>query len=223
MEKSLIEFNSVEILGHLQFSKYIPKEIYKYFDLLFDSIKQDQSCVIHVRGGDYLKTGTWSGKYYYEPSLKKANIPKNYNLNIICDDKKFAKKLFPNYRILKNLQSVSDSQRASHHLGEGIVDDFKIIYKAKINIIPASTFSFWPAYLSKIRFGKDKKVYAPKNWFSHRFTNLGCSPADYSDIPFEFINPINRNFFILPTLKTKYRLPPRLYRIIYIILSLNYK
>jgi len=219
----LNNFNFVEILGHLQFSEYLPKNISKYFILLFDSFKQEKTCVIHVRGGDFLKTATWAGKSYYEPALKEAKIPENYPLNVICDDNNFAKKLFPKSIIAKNSRSVSDNKRSSHHLGEGIVDDFKMIYRAKINVIPSSTFSFWPAYLSKVKFGNEKDVYAPKNWFSHRFPNIGCSPADYSSLPFVFIKPIQKKFIVLPSIKTKYRLPPKLYRAIYIITSLNYK
>ena len=214
---------STEITGHLQFSKYLPKDIFKYFTFLFDSNVQDESCIIHVRGGDYLKTATWAGRYYYEPCLNEAKIPKSYNMNVISDDIRFAKKLFPKYKILKNVSSSSDKKRSLHHIGDGIVEDFKMIYRAKINIIPSSTFSFWPAYLSKIKFGKNKKVFAPRNWFSHRFPNLECSPSNYTEIPFKFIKPINKNLILLPLIKSKYRLPPRLYRIIYIFLSLNYK
>ena len=107
---------------------------------------------LHIRRGDYVNN---QGNHpvqplsYYEEALSKfdENIP----VMIFSDDPEWCKEqeLFKSDRFL-----VSESNSNVHDLClMTLCDHF---------IIANSSFSWWGAWLSE---NKNKKVYAPKNWF----------------------------------------------------------
>jgi hypothetical protein len=90
-------------------------------------------------------------------------LQKNINMKffVVTDDYWFAKSLFPNFEIIGGTSDPlnSDDYKAGHHIGGPIWKDWTILYNSLNVITSASSFSFWPVWLT------DKmNVIAPKYW-----------------------------------------------------------
>lgn len=128
------------------------------------NIKFDENiCVIHVRGGDFLNTMSYLPASYYKNAMKVIlNKEPTVQFVAVTDDLKYCKKILPEIKVIGSTpQYIVDSHRAEHHVGGKVLDDFLLIYYAKYLIISSSTFSFWAAYLSAC----SSFVVAPKYWF----------------------------------------------------------
>lgn len=140
------------------------------------SIDEDV-CVIHLRGGDYLGSAALLPASYFRKSI--SIMEKMYNIKkfkIVTNDINYARKVLPNCEIIGSGVSVYkvEETNATHHIGGSILQDYKILNNAKYVILTNSTFSFWPVYLSCQR----PKVIAPMHWFSYNISDSWWSPCD---------------------------------------------
>lgn len=123
---------------------------------------QNIACA-HVRRTDYKqykKKYIFLDYYYYKNIIKKINY--DY-LFIISDDIDEVEKEFTHNTLnLKNIIFVKELD---------VYHQFYIMYLARQNILTNSTFSWWSAYLSDLKFN-DKTIYAPKIWSNQYDVNL---------------------------------------------------
>ncbi len=110
---------------------------------------KDTTCVINVRGGDYIDLAPHfllPSSYYEEAKVKMLSINPDLQFIVVTDDPDRARNLFPDYPIIR----------------EGVHSDFLLLYTAKYFIIANSTFSWWAAWLNE-----DNTVIAPKGWLNY--------------------------------------------------------
>lgn len=135
----------------------------------------DDICVIHFRGNDYLGTTAWTpSEYYKNASEEMLKINSNMKFFVVTDDEENAKNFIPFAEIIGANKSnwVFDERLQESRPDHAI--DYSIIYYSKYLIISSSTFSFWPAWASP----NVKKVIAPKYWFDHKISNGWWRPDD---------------------------------------------
>lgn len=135
-----------------------------------------KTCIIHVRGGDYLSTVSALPRSYYLNAIAQMKLLHGeLDFYAVTDDLNYCKYLLPKVKIIGSTPKLSsDPFMASHHRGGTILDDFAIINSAEYLIISSSTFSFWAAYLNK----SIKEVIAPKYWFAHSISNGWWGPEE---------------------------------------------
>lgn len=139
----------------------------------FYSIFSDNNiCIIHIRGGDYSRGPNnrhQPDEKYYRMSMdyfKKINP--NINFYIVTDDPSYSRHMLPEIPFIGSITTgLEDKTKASHHIGGPIEIDFNILLHAKNLIIPASSFSWWAAWLNKNK----PIVVAPKYWEAHKYSN----------------------------------------------------
>lgn len=175
INKNLISKKNIYLDGYWQSSMYFSEfkeELSNIFtkknnhiDHLLKKIqfKKQNSIAIHIRRGDYSKTNSsFSNLYlldleYYNNAIKYyLNKVENPVFYIFSNDFKWAKNSFAN---IKNIIYVNEEREFSDF------DEFQALINFKYFIIANSTFSWWPAYLSK---SKDKIVISPKRWFGNK-------------------------------------------------------
>ena len=129
----------------------------------------DEYCYIHLRGGDNrLNNDGWLMlKSYYEKGIEEVRkVKSDIKFVIITDDIELSKEYFPEIDALSN----------------DVMTDFKSLYFSKYMVIPASTFSWWPGWLT------DKEiVVAPKYWLNHNKDNNTWYPSDVKTDKFLYI------------------------------------
>ena len=184
--------SKIVLKGNLQNEFFLPQkeELFKIFPIL-KSIKKhnkesEKKILIHVRGGDYKKTLARPTRNFYYRSLNF--LKSKYPISIICDDREFTEKLLPNFSIISKKESdLSDIDKAPHHLGFSIQNDFNLLINSKLAIIPASSFSYWARIFSHIIYN-DSITVAPLNWYGYRLGNFFNSPLNYKYNDFVYIN-----------------------------------
>ena len=133
----------------------------------------DNICVIHFRGGEYLITASWCPQEYYSMS---RDIMLEYNSNmkfvVVTDDPENAKKFIPwadvvGAATLNDQEDIEQGTGFYKYRGGNIGVDYSILHNAKNIIMSSSTFSFWPVWTSKL----SEKVIAPKYWFDYKSSN----------------------------------------------------
>lgn len=161
--------DNTKIDGCMQAYSYIKNEkqkIKSWFSIdtpdEYNAFINDNICIIHIRGGDVRNHHTMVGQKYY---IDAINYFKNKNPNMefyaITDDPHAANSILPGIKIIgSSTMNLQDSVKASHHIGGPVSIDFNIILKCKNVIIPASSFSWWAAWLND----DEKTVIAPKYW-----------------------------------------------------------
>lgn len=171
---------NLHLNGYFQSEKYFKeysKEIKELF--CYDIIEQENTkpiykelsensntCSIHVRRGDYLKSPNHhptQNMNYYMRAIKQMS--KDTVFFIFSDDITWCKNNFPDL-----------SEKFKFVDGNTDYEDLKIMSLCKHNIICNSTFSWWAAWLNE---NADKKVIAPSLWFgpayeSHNTKDLYC-------------------------------------------------
>ncbi len=146
----------------------------QFFDLECDypSITVDErSVLIHVRKGDY--TNSVNAQIYFnceadyfakavELISKKIDSPKFF---VMSNDNNWVRENFHflgDYKILE----IDDP-----------ILSFKVMSKFSNFIISNSTFSWWPAFLTK-----SKNVYAPKKWYPDDKKNINLYPDFWTKV-----------------------------------------
>lgn len=124
------------------------------------SEKAPDSCVIHVRGGDFVNLG-WdsvaSKDYYIRAIQFMINKHAVRSFDIITDDVSYAKDLFASVNV--SLSFVNGSMQ----------DDFYNIGSYSFRILSSSTFAFWASALGS---KSNPVVIAPEFWSPRRRRNL---------------------------------------------------
>lgn len=188
IEKDLLYDNGIDcssygkkIVGYFQSEKYFsdyrkdlinefkPKaEFNQYQTEMRNLIRQNQSCSVHIRRGDYISNisannthGVCSSEYFakairYFESNRIANS--NFTLFVFSDDIEWCEKniTFP-YR---TVFVQGDDERVEL--------DMWLMSLCNHNIISNSSFSWWGAWLNE---NTDKKVIAPQQWFKKNFAH----------------------------------------------------
>lgn len=122
-------------------------------------INQD-SCIIHIRGGDFIKLG-WNivtPKEYYIKAIKI--MQKQYRQDkfyIVTDDKDYSKTIFKELNI--NYEFI----------GSNMYEDFYLIGSYKYRILSSSTFAFWASALGN---NTDSVVIAPSYWTPNNYREI---------------------------------------------------
>jgi len=142
---------------------------YKYFDKYANSILTDfkfkshilEKCSkfisrytntvsVHIRRGDYVKhPGYWVVTTEYLQNALNYFSDHDYTFLVFSDDIQWCKEIFPNEVIFIE--------------GNNQFEDLCLMSLCEHNIISNSTFSWWGAFLNQ---NPNKKVVAPKNWFT---------------------------------------------------------
>lgn len=125
---------------------------------LQEILKNENTCSIHVRRGDYLNSPNHhptQNMNYYMRAIKE--MPKDSVFLIFSDDIKWCKENFP-----------SLPEKFIFVEGNKDYEDLYLMTHCKNNIIANSTFSWWGAWLNS---NSDKIVVAPKKWFGPALKN----------------------------------------------------
>ena len=136
-------------------SAYADNVFEKYKDLL-----SENTCSIHVRRGDYLKSPNHHPEQsmnYYMKAIKK--MPKDTVFLIFSDDISWCKQNFPD--VPEKFKFVE---------GNTDYEDLLLMSLCKNNIICNSTFSWWGAWLNN---NQNKIVVAPDEykWFGPAYAH----------------------------------------------------
>jgi TusA-related sulfurtransferase len=130
-------------------------------------------CVIHFRGGEYLITASWLEPKFYE-NARDRMLEHNPNMQfvVVTDDPENANKFIPWAKVvgattLKEQEDIEQGTGFFKYKGGNIGVDYSILHNARNVIMSASTFSFWPVWTSNVT----PKVIAPKYWFDHKTSN----------------------------------------------------
>jgi len=137
--------------------------------------KDEDVCIVHVRGGDFLASSALLGRDYYQRGVSyMLNRNKNMKFFLITDDLDYARVVCPNIPLVGGSSfSNGDPYKAQHHKGGEVWIDWSILRHAKNAIISASSFSFWPTWLNE-----DVLVTAPMFWAAHKQSDGYWSTGD---------------------------------------------
>ena len=133
---------------------------------VLESIRNNNSCFIHVRRGDYI-TGIWASHYegccpleYYEKSINDIQI-KSANVRFYCfsDDIKWMK---------QNLSLPPNTVFISWNKGNDSFIDMFLMSQCKNAIMANSTFSYWATILGR----KKEFVYYPEKWINGKTPDI---------------------------------------------------
>jgi hypothetical protein len=172
--KSFFKFFNITLLDdYFSDVNFFPLtiEYQKFFDLKYEFNEykiDDNSVIIHVRKGDYNNSINSQIYYNCEPAyfkkaveLIRAKVPEA-NFFVMSNDNDWVRKNFTfldNYRLLE----IEDP-----------IISFKLMSQFSYFIISNSTFSWWPAFISK-----SKNVYVPKKWFLDDTKNKNLYPDNW--------------------------------------------
>ncbi len=147
----------------------------------------DNTCVIHIRTGDFKKIkGVFLPREYYLTAMKEMRkINKDMKFCCVTDEKKEAEKILPGVEVIGSaLLGSYDERKAAHHRGGPIGIDFALIMNARYVIIPNSSFSWWAAYLNH----RKEAVIAPKYWAQHNTSDGYWSTSDIITDSFTYLD-----------------------------------
>ena len=171
-------------------------------------------CVIHFRGGEYLITASWLEPKFYE-NARDRMLEHNPNMKfvVVSDDPENANKFIPWAKVvgattLKEQEDIEQGTGFFKYKGGNIGVDYSILHNARNVIMSASTFSFWPVWTSSVT----PKVIAPKYWFDHKTSDgwwrgddMIVKDWDYIDREGElFSGPDCQREYDLYSIKTPY-------------------
>lgn len=158
-----IEGDNIVIDGYFQSYDYLKgyeKEIIKEFKFKSHILNKSQQIVnfyknpvsIHVRRGDYVAHPNYwvVTPEYIQDALNKFNDDE-YTFLVFSDDIEWCKQVFPEGVVFIE--------------GNNQFEDLCIMSLCDHNIIANSSYSWWGAFLNQ---NPNKKVIAPKNWFSDK-------------------------------------------------------
>lgn len=160
--------SSVVLYGYFQSEKYFKdyeddiRDLFMSYEIeLKDEIKKlldnENTCSIHVRRGDYLKSPNHhptQSMNYYMKTIKQ--MPKDSVFLIFSDDIEWCKQNFPD--LPEKFRFIE---------GNKDYEDLYIMSRCTNNIICNSTFSWWGAWFNR---NIDKIVVAPSVWFGPAYS-----------------------------------------------------
>ena len=162
----------------------------------------DDICIVHFRGGEYLITASWCPPEYYNMA-KDLMLKQNPNMKFVAvtDDPENCKKFIPWASVvgsttLSEREDIEQGTGFFKYTGGNIGVDYSILHNAKNVIMSASTFSFWPVWTSQ----KNPNVIAPKYWFDYKQSD-GWWRGDDSIV--EEWNYMNKNGKLYSSLECK--------------------
>jgi len=168
--------DNTHIEGIMQSVKYIQhrkKEICEWIrpsNTYDNPYFNENYCVIHFRGNDYIGAGkTLLPKSYYINAMEHIkNINKNIKFVVVTDDARLASYYFLDTAEIvgSSIINIPDPYKSDYHSGGDISIDYNIIHNTKYLILSNSTFGWWAGWTNK----KVKKVIAPLYWFAHNYT-----------------------------------------------------
>jgi hypothetical protein len=177
------------IMQSYDYVKYYKKQIKDWIQIKSNKnilkYSNDDICIIHIRGGDFLGSSAFLQEEYYRNAMDYMR-EKNPNIifYIVTDDVEYAKKVCPDIEIIGSSASGKcDSRKAEHHMGGPIWMDWTIIYNAKNLIISASSFSWWPTWL-----GGCENIIAPMYWGDYKNSDGYWSCGDSLIPGWKFLN-----------------------------------
>jgi hypothetical protein len=154
--------------GYWQNEKYIKdyrSEIISYLNLdLNHNLDFTDSCSLHVRRGDYLKSNGYHPVLdivYYQKALEIIK-PKG-NLFVFSDDIAWCKQNFE----FENMIFMENNSN---------IDDLKLMAMCHNNIIANSSFSWMGAWLNQ---NPQKKVVSPKVWYGNNVDYQTVRPEEW--------------------------------------------
>jgi hypothetical protein len=169
--------DNTSIEGYYQSYKYFEEyknEIKKDFTFksevyskCFDIISQyNNSVSVHIRRGDYVNHPNYLvvTPEYIQSALNQFN-DKEYTFLIFSDDIEWCKQVFPDEVIFIE--------------GNNQYEDLCLMSLCDHNIIANSTFSWWGAFLNQ---NPNKKVIAPKNWYTESKPLYDLYPSKWIQI-----------------------------------------
>lgn len=139
------------------FRDFVTSPKTKYFQQLFEKIRENNATLIHVRLGDYVNGAKTLGNLsvnYYKGILEENHDISNNPIYLVSDDPKRAKQLLP---------ALSEFKIEILEKDPGISNfDYLRLFSAAERIVCAnSTFSWWGAFLAE----NCKNIYAPSPWY----------------------------------------------------------
>lgn len=183
VDRSLFSIkDNTKIDGNLQSEKYfhgMEDDVKSWFKLKTDRFieVEENICVIHIRGGDFIYTPMVLDRNYYVNAIKHmSSFNSNLKFVIITDDINYAKQLLPEHwiRCVGGCLDNRDNSQASHHRGGTVWKDYAIMNNAKYLILSASSFGWWATWTNL----HVKKVIAPMYWAGYRNSNGYWSTGD---------------------------------------------
>jgi len=137
------------LIGNLQGEEYFKKhreEINKWLEVEPLYMAEDV-CVINFRGGEYVgvKDFFLPNDYWQDAILNMQNINPDMKFEVHTDDPETARKFFPSFYIVHDMEI-----------------NWRSIRYAKYLILSNSSFGWFPAWL-----GEAKKIIAPLHWGRH--------------------------------------------------------
>lgn len=137
----------------------------------------ENTCVVHLRGGDFSKIlDVFVPSSYYKKSMRLLKrINPLIEFKCVTDDPDVARRVLGDIEIIGSARSGKiDKRRASHHGKGDAGEDFLILMASRYAIIPNSSFSWWATFLSAtLEFG-----VGPKYWSYHNVSNGYWSSFD---------------------------------------------
>lgn len=167
----------IALFGYFQSPAYFPsrEKLLNVFNLhedyhrvLFDKyskiINNPNTLSIHLRRGDYLNFTTALDQARYDAFLKESltqakKLVPEVVVVVFSDDKEYARKVFPDAIISGELDFM----------------DFWLMANCRHHIIPASTFSWFAAYLSPHVGGH--------NWIIHPWLECAKDSKEFENMP----------------------------------------
>ena len=131
------------------------KILNKIFIKKGNKIDNKKSCIVHIRGGDFVKLG-WNkitpAEYYLDAMKVMIDKYEVENFIIVTDDKEYSKSLLDKIEYKYEFQCSN------------MIEDFYTISSYSKRILSSSTFALWASNLSN----NNGTVIAPKFWFPNQ-------------------------------------------------------
>lgn len=148
---------------------------------------KSNTCLLHVRGGDFRGHRGLSLKRKYYLGAMRHHRDRNPGIifRVVSDDLRFAERLLPGVAPLDETRGgFEDPVKASHHLGGPVGLDFLRLVTASNLIIPNSSFSWWAGFLNH----GAELILAPKYWARHNISDGYWSTGDIITDKFHYID-----------------------------------
>jgi hypothetical protein len=148
-----------------------------YIKNIYNDIDNSNSCAIHIRRGDYIGTSLdiCNIDYYKNAIDYIKQHTSDVHFFFFSNDISWVKEQF---NFTENACFVDTSKEQNGKIGDYY--DLFLMAKAKHNIIPNSSFSWWAAYLNQ---NPDKMVLVPDQWIGDFVPIDDICPPEWVRIP----------------------------------------